>query len=166
MNQATHNVMVVDDDESIRNSLRKLLSSEGYHVTLAANGVEAMETFRRQQEQIDLLLIDLNMPLKNGWATLDRLLEANCSPPVFILTGLSHQSELAEAAGVCALVEKPINVPGLLRLIQRQLAGPLPSPQAAGHRVFPFYCLRARNESAGQEPEPTVPTYNHWGLNE
>ena len=167
MSETKYNVMVVDDDESVRDSLCKILSGEGYRVVLAANGVEAVETFRWKREQVELLLIDLNMPLKNGWATLDRLLEVNRSLPVFILTGLSHQNELAEAAGVCALVEKPIDVPGLLQLIQRQLAGPLhPRLQAAGCRAFPFYCLRARNESPGQWTEPAVAPYNHWGLNE
>ena len=96
MTDRTYKVLVADDDESVRESLRKLLHGEGYQVILAVNGAEAVAAFRREQARIDLLLVDLNMPLKNGWATLDRLREVNPSLPVFILTGMSHQSELAE----------------------------------------------------------------------
>ncbi len=161
--------MVVDDDESICNSLHKLLDSEGYQVISAANGAEAVETFHREQNQIDLLLVDLNMPIKNGWVILNQLMEVNPSLPVFILTGLSHQSELAEAAGVNALVEKPIDVPGLLQLIQKQLVGSAPSPlfQPAGHRAFPFHWLRAsRDAQRAQWAELPGTPYDHWGLNE
>lgn len=167
MTGRTYKVLVADDDESVRESLRKLLSNEGYHVIVAADGAEAVEIFRRETESIDLLLVDLNMPLKNGWATLDRFLEVNRLLPVFILTGLPHQNELAEAAGVSALVEKPIDVPGLLQLIKRQLAEPAPSRLQAGPRTFPFYYLRApREESHDQWTEPLVVPHSHWGLNE
>ena len=168
MRERKYRVMVVDDDESVRDSLRKLLDHEGYDVTVAADGAEAVEIFRQAGCRIDLLLVDLNMPVKNGWATLDRLLEADRSLPVFVLTGLSHQYELAEAAGVRVLVEKPIDVPGLLQLMRRQLTGPVPShQQAAGFQEFPFYCLRAAHDaSPGQGPEPHIAPYDHWGLNE
>ena len=94
--------MVVDDDESVRDSLRKLLDGEGYQVVSVANGAEAVETFYREQNQIDLLLVDLNMPLKNGWAAVDRLLETNPGLPILIVTGQPNQYEMAEAAGVSA----------------------------------------------------------------
>ena len=160
--------MVVDDDESISNSLHKVLDSEGYQVISAANGAEAVETFHREQNQIDLLLLDLNMPIKNGWVILNQLMEVNPSLPVFILTGLSHQSELAEAAGVSALVEKPIDVSGLLQLIKKRLVGLVPSSsQPAGHRAFPFYWLPAARD-AQRAPWAELPgtPYDHWGLNE
>lgn len=168
MSERKYRVMVVDDDESVRESLRKLLGHEGYDVTLAADGAEAVEMFRQAGSQVDLLLVDLNMPLKNGWATLDRLLEVDRSLPVFVLTGLSNQYELAEAAGVSVLVEKPIDVPGLLQLMQRQLTAPVPSHlQAAGRQAFPFYCLRAAHDTLpGPETELHIAPYDHWGLNE
>ncbi len=169
MSSLKYKVMVVDDDESICNSLCKLLASEGYQVISAPNGAEAVDTFHREQNQIDLLLVDLNMPIRNGWVTLNQLMEINPSLPVFILTGLSNQNELAEAAGVSALVEKPIDVPRLVQLIQKQLVGSalLPLFQPTGHRVFPFYWLRAaRDAQRAQWGELPVTPYDHWGLNE
>jgi CheY-like chemotaxis protein len=161
-------ILVADDDESVRESLRKLLRSEGYEVFSVANGAAAVETFRLEQNQIDLLLVDLNMPGRNGWATLDRLIEARPSLPVVILTGMSHQRELAEAAAVCALVEKPIDVPALLQLLQKLLAEPVESRvRRTGNRKFTFHHLRAAGDTSRclwtkQHGDP----YVHGGLNE
>jgi CheY-like chemotaxis protein len=168
MSELTNRVLVADDDESVRESLCKLLHGEGYDVVSVANGAEAVQSFRREQDQIDLLLVDLNMPLRNGWATLDRLLEVNPSLPVLIVTGQPNQSELAEAAGVSALVEKPIDVPALLQLIQRLLTAPVEPPlQRAGHREVQFHLVRAAGfASRDSGTEQNVTPYTHGGLNE
>jgi len=161
-------VLVADDDESVRESLLKLLHGEGYQVVSVANGAEAVETFRLEQHRIDLLLVDLNMPLKNGWATLDRLIEVNPSLPVLIVTGQPNQFELAEAAGVSALVEKPIDVPALLLLIQKLLAGRMESRlPRTGQREFPFHHLRAAGYTSRYSwAEQNASPYSHGGLNE
>jgi len=169
MSGPTNKVLVADDDESVRESLRKLLRGEGYQVVSVANGAEAVEAFRQDQDQIDLLLVDLNMPLKNGWATLDRLLEVNPSLPVLIVTGQPNQYEMAEAAGVSALVEKPIDVPALLQLIRKLLAGPVESGvQGNGHRGFlPFQLVRAAGHSSRYSwLAQNVTPYIHEGLND
>jgi CheY-like chemotaxis protein len=168
MTERPHKVLVADDDVSVRESLRKLLNGEGYQVIAVANGAEAVEAFWLEQNQIELLLVDLNMPLKNGWATLDRLIEINPSPPVLIVTGQPNQNEMAEAAGVSALVEKPIDVPALLLLIQELLAGPvefrLPT---TGHQEFPFHHLRAAGYASRYSwTEQNASPYAHGGLNE
>jgi CheY-like chemotaxis protein len=163
-----YKLLVADDDESVRESLRKLLHGEGYQVVLAVNGAEAVEIFRLEQDRIDLLLVDLNMPFKNGWATLDRLREVNPTLPVFILTGMPNQSELAESAGVSALVEKPIDVPELLQLIHTSLTEPVEfSIQCTGHRTFHFHHLRAAGYASRYKwAEQHVAPYSHGGLNE
>ena len=168
MSKQTYKVLVADDDESVRESLCKLLHGEGYQVAAVANGAETVEAFCREQNQIDLLLVDLNMPLKNGWATLDRLLEVNPFLPVLIVTGQSNQYEMAEAAGVCALVEKPIDVPALLHLIHKLLARPVESGlQRIGHREFPFHLVRAAGYTSRYSwTEQNVTPYNDGGLNE
>lgn len=168
MTERTYKVLVADDDESVRASLRKLLHGEGYQVVSVANGAEAVKTFRLEQDQIDLLLVDLNMPMKNGWATVDRLLEVNPSLPVLIVTGPPNQYELAEAAGVSALVEKPIDVPALLQLMQKLLAGPVESRlQRTSHRKFPFQLVRAAGDTSRYSwTEQNVTPHFHGGLNE
>lgn len=164
----THRIMVIDDDESIRESLRKLLASEGYQVIAAANGTEGIEIFRREGGEVDLLLVDLNMPRKNGWVTLSQFLEFNPALPIFIVTGISDQIELAAAAGVRALVEKPIDVPELLSLVKNHFAAPAtadsPNP-SYGEGTFRH--VRAMSDlPCVKEIEHRITPHHHWGLNE
>jgi two-component system, cell cycle sensor histidine kinase and response regulator CckA len=168
MTERNHKVLVADDDESVRESLSKLLQGEGYEVVAVANGAQAVETFRREQDQLGLLLVDLNMPIKNGWATVDRLLEINPTLPILIVTGQPNQYELAKSAGVSALVEKPIDVPAMLQLIQDLLAWPVGSIlEGVGHRHLPFRHLRGAGlGSRYSNAEQNVSPYLHGGLNE
>ncbi len=168
MTQRTYRVLVAEDDASVRESLRKMLHDQGYGVVSAANGAEAVELFCREQARIDLLLVDLNMPFKNGWATLDRLTEINRALPVLVVTGQPNQFEMAEAAGVSALVEKPIDVPALLEVIHELLTGPAESASPRGSdRALPFRHLRAAGYASRYSwTERKVTSHSHWGLNE
>ena len=168
MRAKKYQVMVVDDDESVRNSLYKLLGSEGYEVTLASDGSEAVASFRKKQVDIDLLLVDLNLPIKNGWVAVNQARELNPHLPVVIITALSHQRELAEAAGVSALVEKPINVSELLQLIRKQLTNSASSAPVYSHkRESLFYYIPAMHyRLPGAGTSENITPYNRWGLNE
>jgi CheY-like chemotaxis protein len=168
MSGRNHKVLVADDDESVRESLCRLLQGEGYQVAAVANGAKTVETFCRELDQIDLLLVDLNMPLKNGWATVDRLLEINPSLPVLIVTGQPNQYEMAEAAGASALVEKPIDVPALLQVIHKLLAGSVKSRlQRTSQPRCPFHLVRAASYTPRYSLlAQTITPYEHGGLNE
>jgi DNA-binding response OmpR family regulator len=115
-------ILIVEDDFQIREALRKILQTEGYHVVLAADGQEGVEKSRTQP--IDLVLLDLNLPVQSGWDAFERLTSANPLLPVFIITGRQNQYELAAAAGAGALMEKPLDVPFLLQTIKELLAEP------------------------------------------
>jgi len=157
-------VLLVDDDWSIREALSKLLRAEQYEVILAADGKEAVDLFRDDPAHFDLVLADLNMPLRNGWASVDRLLELNSLLPIVILTGMSHQRELAEAAKVSALVEKPIDVPAFLNLLRELVADieacEFEDVRRRGHR---FHYIPPNHDRGSQMP---LDPYSHWGLNE
>jgi DNA-binding response OmpR family regulator len=115
-------LLVVDDDQSVRESLKKVLRGAGYEVVLAAGGLEAAVRF--DLEQIDLLLLDLNLPNQSGWTVLERLAARYPFVPVIIITGLPDQYRTAVAARVGALFEKPVEVPALLTAIEALLAEP------------------------------------------
>ena len=115
-------VLVVDDDDAIRESLRKLLQAEGYEVRLAADGQEGLVQF--DPAHVDLLLLDLNLPAKSGWDLFERFSFINPLLPIIIITGRDNQYKLAAAAGVGALMEKPLDVPLLLQTITTLLAEP------------------------------------------
>ena len=93
------------------------------------------------------MILDLNMPVKNGWATLERLAGINPVLPVVIITARSNQRALAESAGADALMEKPLDVPLLLQTIRELLAEPIESrAQRANNRVSRFRYAPCDNE--------------------
>lgn len=118
----TERILLVDDERSIRESLSKVLAAENYEVVLAENGQEAIE--KHGAERIDLLILDISMPVQNGWAALEWLLGINPILPVVIITGRSNQRALAETAGADVLMEKPLDVPLLMRTIRELLDEP------------------------------------------
>src|ERR1700720_2925536 len=77
-------VLVVDDDFSVRDSLAMALRSEDFQVVTASNGHEALE--RYFEGYVDVVLLDLNMPVKNGWDTFERLTALNPYLPVIVIT--------------------------------------------------------------------------------
>ncbi len=116
-------ILLVDDEGSIRDALSKVLRQENYEVVLAQSGPEAID--RYGTVRVDLLLLDLNLPGGNGWGTLEWLGRVNPLLPVIIMTGRSYQREMAEKSGADALMEKPLDVPVLLKTIGELLAEPM-----------------------------------------
>jgi len=124
----TKRILLVEDERSIRESLSKILRAENYEVVLAENGGEAIA--KHGADRIDLLILDLNMPVKDGWATLEWLAEIDPLLPVVIITGRSNQRTLAETTGADALMEKPLDVALLLQTIRELMDDPMESVQA------------------------------------
>ena len=112
-------VLLADDDPAVRAALTQVLQEEGYLVFPAVNGVEALAII--QGTLIDLVLLDLNMPEKNGWDTFERLTTDRPLLPVIVITARPNQLFTALAAGVEALLEKPLDMPELLTAIDEAL---------------------------------------------
>ena len=117
-------ILVVDDDLQIRESLRKVLRAEGYEVVLAGDGPEGLAKFA--QAWMDLVLLDISLPGKGGWDVFERMTSMNPLVPIIIITGRDQQEEVARAAGVGALLPKPLNVTLLINKIAELLAEPAP----------------------------------------
>ena len=115
-------VLIIDDDASVRESIGKVLKEAGYEVTTAADGEEAATQL--VPGQIDLVLLDLNLPFRSGWDVFERLTTRHPTMPLIIITGMPNQYPTALAAGVGALMEKPIDAPALLRTMDELLAEP------------------------------------------
>lgn len=116
-------VLIIDDEQSIREALAKALRAVGYETLLAANGNEGVAIFERHRP--DLILLDLNMPVKNGWDTFEAITTQYPLTPVIIITGRPGQLELAAAARVGALMEKPLDVSVLMETVRRLIDEPL-----------------------------------------
>jgi len=109
-----------------------MLCLEGYDVTVAANGREALDSLR--QTGFDLVLLDLDMPVINGWDTLGQIVTSNLSLPLIVITGHPDQQWLATQKGVAAFLEKPLDMNLLLEVMKRVLA---PTAQARGGGTSP-----------------------------
>ena len=115
-------ILLADDDEEVLAALKDVLRSEGYGVITARNGREAVAHF--YEGHIDIALLDLNMPVKGGWDTFERLTTIHPLLPIIVITAGPDQYPLAVAAGVGALMEKPLDLPLLLQAIQDLLSEP------------------------------------------
>jgi CheY-like chemotaxis protein len=115
-------ILLVDDDPTVRDSLQHLLTAEGFSVTPVENGQQALD--RVNKSSFDLVMLDLNMPVKNGWDTFERLSAEHPLLPIIIATARPNQLFMALNAGVGALLEKPLDIPILLRTIEKLLVEP------------------------------------------
>jgi CheY-like chemotaxis protein len=120
---ARKKILLVDDDPAIRRVLTRLLAEEDYTALPAANGVEALEL--AAATKFDLVLLDLNMPLKDGWETFQQLVSQNPLLPIIVITARANQLFPALASGVGALLEKPLDFTRLFLTIHNLLEEPL-----------------------------------------
>lgn len=133
-------ILLADDDTAVQVMLTRVLNEAGYEVDCANNGNEALA--RAKEGKIDLILLDLNMPGKDGWDTHAQLASEHPMLSVIIITGLPSQ-EFTELAGrTSALMEKPLDMPKLLLTI-RDLTDEPPSTHAArlDRRPAEFRCF-------------------------
>jgi len=115
-------ILIVDDDQNIRDSLAEVLRAENYAVRLAGDGHEAVRQFL--QGPPDLILLDLNMPNLNGWEAFQIMAELYPFMPVIVITARPGQAIRAAQAGIDLLMEKPLDIPSLLEAIRKLLAQP------------------------------------------
>lgn len=99
------NILVVEDDADLRSVIREQLDGAGYNVLEAANGQIALRIIADQQ--VDLIITDIDMPVKNGLELLEDVKRDNARIPVVVMTGGNHNEKLILAAGACAFVQKP-----------------------------------------------------------
>ena len=115
-------VLVVDDEESIRNAIKRFLIQHGHEVSTAASGEEALEVLRRQK--ITCILLDVHLPGTSGIELVPRLLEAEPNVAILMLTAVNDATAaaLCMQRGAMDYLTKPIDLDVLARAIQRALA--------------------------------------------
>ena len=137
-------ILLADDDAAVLAALSAALASEGFEVIIARDGREAIERFR--EGHIDIALLDLNMPLKGGWEAFERLTMIHPLLQVIVITARPDQYPLAAAAGVAALMEKPLDLPLLIRTIDELLCEPVEE------RLSRFTCKQPATRYLVSEP--------------
>lgn len=116
-------ILLAEDDESVRSMVTKILASSGYEVLLAANGEEAVATFTAHQDRIDLVLLDMIMPKKNGMEAYHDI--QRLQPKTKVIFSSGYTADFLEKRGVenteITLLMKPVQPSELLRKVREIL---------------------------------------------
>ena len=114
-------ILVVDDDEDILVLVRMVLSQNGHSVKTACNGLEALEEIER--EMPNLILLDMRMPVMNGWEFAKELKARHAQiPPVMVITAAEDAAARAAEIGARGSIAKPFNLGQVLEAVKRELA--------------------------------------------
>jgi CheY-like chemotaxis protein len=114
-------ILVIDDEPDVLLLLRMVLEDEGHDTLLAADGESALE--RLEGGAVDLVLLDVCMPVMDGWQVLETIQGRSTPPPVVIISGRSLPGDLDRAAELGALdyVAKPFDPAELLARVEAAL---------------------------------------------
>jgi CheY-like chemotaxis protein len=118
-------ILVVEDDDAIRGLVSDVLRDDGYDVSEAANGAEALVCVGDHRP--DLIVLDLMMPVMDGWQFVEECHRtAQCDDVPIVVTSASHDlprtADRLRSLGVRTCLAKPFDVDGLLALVERYVA--------------------------------------------
>jgi CheY-like chemotaxis protein len=112
-------VLVVDDDASIRELLATALEDDGYEVVPATNGQDALSVVERWRP--DVIVLDLMMPVMDGWTFAKRLRERD-QIPIVVLSAANDLARHARTVGATDVISKPFDLDQLLPKVARAAA--------------------------------------------
>jgi CheY-like chemotaxis protein len=115
-------ILLADDDPAVRRMLCRVLDGENYRVLPASDGQEALAACHTGG--VDLVLLDLSQPAETDWRTFRRLSSEHPSLPVILIAGQPEQPIPHRPKGLAAWLEKPLDLPKLLRTIAHLLDRP------------------------------------------
>jgi CheY-like chemotaxis protein len=110
-------VLVVDDDTSILDTVSAILAGEGYDVVSAASGQEALDAMSRAQPVV--ILLDMRMPVMDGWAVARALRTQGISIPIVVMTAAESAQRWADEVGAAGYLAKPFGLDDLLDAVER-----------------------------------------------
>lgn len=153
-------VLVADDSAAVRESLAAALRSEGYEVLLAADGAEALEKYC--PGRIDLVLLDLEMPVKSGWHVFDQITNLDHGQAIILMVDRLDAVDLRTTGHLTRLAGKPIILNVLMAAVRAALheSAALRRSTVATQRNLLRYTKPFVSASAA-----TI-GYEHWGINE
>jgi len=113
------NILIVDDSWLTRRGVKRILSSKGYGVIEAENGLQAMEMIRSEEQPLDAIILDLLMPEMGGMELLEKLREQEIKLPVVVLTAdIQHTvKKKCIERGAIGFINKPPDPENLLDIV-------------------------------------------------
>jgi len=130
MTSSTGTIMIVDDDPDIRELMKIFLEGDGYHVDLAADGIEALDQLHAGAHP-DLILVDLMMPRMDGEQFMKELRGTRFAKiPIIVISGHSAVRRKTREFEAAAFLMKPVEFNELLKTVRR-FAPARPTDEAA-----------------------------------
>lgn len=125
-------VLIVEDDPDALELLATILEDADYEVVRAANGLEALGTLADRRGRCDLILLDLMMPVMNGWDFRRKQLQipALASIPVVLMSAGAHLAAASDGLDAAGSVTKPVDTGDLIAIVRRYC----PDTAARGRR--------------------------------
>ncbi|RMF11127.1 MAG: response regulator [Candidatus Neomarinimicrobiota bacterium] len=122
--KGTETILVVEDEEDIRDVIKMQLEALGYQVKLAENGVKAVEIYEKHPYQFDLVIFDLVMPGMNGIETYHRLVKINPEVRCILMSGYSKDTQASDLfqSGKVGFLQKPFRLHELTQAIQKSMS--------------------------------------------
>jgi len=123
MPHGTETILLVDDQEAIWDFLIEALQLLGYSVLLAENGLDAVEIYRENPGQIDLVLLDMIMPKSGGHETFSKIREIDPNANILLSSGFVSGDEVQDliSQGARGFIAKPHRIPQIAADIRRIL---------------------------------------------
>jgi CheY-like chemotaxis protein len=109
-------VLVVDDEPDIRATVSAMLEIEGYTVSEAANGADALH--RVEEHRPDVILLDMRMPVLDGWGFAAELRRRGHRTPIVVMTAARDAAHWAAEIAASAFVSKPFGFDDLIRAVE------------------------------------------------
>ena len=117
-------ILVVDDEPGVRNVLQKALALNGFEAWLAADGKEAVETYKNHHDSITAVLLDVCMPEMDGPGTLAGLRSINPRVRCCFMSGGTNDYSREEllAGGACHVLGKPFSLPEIMHVLRQMVS--------------------------------------------
>ena len=121
MNTAPHAVLVVEDDSDIRDAVIEILEEQGYAAAGAGHGAEALAKLRSSHQTICLILLDMMMPVMDGWSFCEEREKdpALASIPLVVVSAVAWNDPRNAAVRAVEHLRKPLDVTKLLAIVER-----------------------------------------------
>ena len=118
MKKDNKKILIVEDDSNFGNILKEYLSLNDYNITIAKNGIEGFEKFRK--EEFDLCILDVMMPYKDGFTLAKEIREVNDTVPIFFLSAKHLKEDVLKGfkLGADDYLTKPFDSEVLLAKIK------------------------------------------------
>jgi PAS domain S-box-containing protein len=121
--RGSETILVVEDEEDLRELLTTVLHDHGYGILVARDGLEALERYRRHSDDIRLVITDMDLPKINGAAVSQSILSENPAARIILISGFVETAlkDSILAGGVREFVAKPYTMPQMLQIVRKVL---------------------------------------------